>query len=326
MSIAQFPSPESIESFYTSIPASTIPYEHRAFFKKGVWKITGVPVIATFVNEGGVITTQTSSGTLTFSLTEDSTRVYLTGTSSAGAITIERVSLEIFPASVGNGTLDIINSTGTYNETGFLAVLLLGGGEAGNPGTAVNNYNQWNGGGGGAAGAIKAGVLYTDTPTTVTVGAGGTPTQFTPNAVAALSATNSSFGNLLTVNSSGALTITNANGGGSFPGQVGNATSNSVWWGNQTTGSGGGGFRENSGSRFGNIGGGSGIGTGGTGALGPSISVGGSFEATNNATPGTGKGSGGGGGGAVGSNLANNSTKRQGAAGAPGAVYVLRGW
>jgi hypothetical protein len=317
MAISVFPAPvapSSSNAFAATIPALATTYEHIANFPAGIYTISVSPTSTnakvTFVSNSAMLTSvSTTAGTVAAQLNTPATRVYITtrtGGSAGAVVTVAKTADALTPDDIGNGTLDTINTTGNYNQTGVLGVLVLGGGEGGRYGS----FTGGAGGAGGRAGFINGDVVVTNTSTLVTIGAGGigqtstTINSFTP--------TNSSFGNLVTATSANNTDFPNGNGGaGSVSSNLpGNASGVFVSWnGNSTTGGGGGG--NGPGHAEAAAGGGSGIGTGGQGG------------GLSNVGNGSGKASGGGGG--KGANT-GGAPARVGGNGADGVVYILRGF
>jgi hypothetical protein len=315
MGISVFPAPAAggaaeATAFSTKLAAKFTTYEHTHDFPAGVYRVSLLngEVSVTFASATAVIFSGiTSTQALTLQLTSDATRVFITGNNQMPVdtiVTITRTSDSLTPDDIGNGTLDTINTTGTYNQTGTLAVLAFGGGAAGQANNSGSNYQ--GGGAGGRAGFINAGTFVTNTATTVTVGAKGVAETANTNIVAP---TNSSFGNLLTtneasnffVNSSETNSDTNGASTVSFP----------SWNTTSTTGSGAGASAGDSATV--RTGGGSGIGTGGSCAGLNSAGIKGGSA--------TGKAAGGAGG-----KPGSNTAARKGGDGSDGVVYVLRGF
>jgi hypothetical protein len=331
MAISQIPAPSSSggeeSAFAATIAAVERTYEHEAAFPAGVYEIAITPTTTDaqiiFATESSIlVSVGTTSGVVATTLSSAATRVFITaktgGTANA-VVTITKTASAMVSGDIGNGTLDTINTTGTYNQTGLLGVLAFGGGHAG----AKGGLGYTNGGAGGASGGIALGFVYNNGATTVTVGAKGTAA--TSNNTNLVAPNQSSFGNLLTSTNTGYFPIAAGGSAGATNnlGTAGNATLPFASFnGSSTTGSGGGGSgigNSNAGSRSG---GGSGIGTGGTSGVqingnNPRPNVGGSA--------GTGKASGGGGGVGVNNDGANDAG-RFGGDGADGVVYILRGF
>jgi len=303
-------------AFAGPMAAMQTTYEHIQAFPAGIYDIVVVPSTTNchvvFIDDTSVLTSvSTTSGTVAAQLNTAATRVYVTGLTggTAGAVVkMTRSAAILTPDDIGNGTLDTINTTGTYNQTGILSVLAFGGGASGNRG----NVGYGGAGTGGAPGGVAFGTVRTSAATTVTVGSKGVAANFNTNQVAP---TDSSFGNLLTSSTNSFFYVAN--------------TSNifTSFNGNSTTGRGGNGVgtlpygQTPSGSSAGL---GSGIGTGGTSG----VATGGNAANHNpsvRGTAGTGKASGGGGGNNAGNNN-SNAAGRLGGDGTDGVVYVLRGF
>lgn len=307
------------------IAAAYTTYKITDTFLAGGYTVTTSPsssqVNVQFLSASSVLANKTTvDGTVSFSIASDATGLYINDTSGATSttVTITYTSENASGAAV-SGTLDTLTNTQTYNQTGLLYPVVIGGGGGGGARSTTA--------GGGGSGAITGMVTYTNTSTSVTVGAAGngaTDLSGTPGN----SGGASSFGNILTANGGGGglgnSDAGNVRGtGGTFSGGFGvdggfgsNATSNANTaadnssaaisphrsiTGASTGGGGGGTVNVNAPG-----GKGSGIGTGGTGGRGN----------INTANAGTGYGAGGGGTGQTGS----------GGAGSPGVVYVLRGF
>lgn len=338
MAFAQFPAPAaggaSVAAFAASIAAKNVTNIHTQAFEAGVYTITCVPtstnVTVGFLDSTSLITTQvTTAGIVGFTLASPATQVSITAKNDATIfptiITIEKTANPLTSVDVGSGTLDTINTTGTYNETGLLAVLAISGGAHGVMG---NVGATTNGGAGGAAGNIAFGTVVANTATTVTVGAKGVARDTIGGTDTA--ATNSSFGNLVVAGNTTSAFISKGNGasGGSdnFSGAAATANQTFPSWNTTGTsggGGGGGGGSSNSGGN-GPAPAGSGIGTGGAGGT---VSAAGNDNRAPlvQAVDATGKGAGGGGGSNVGNNSANN-TLRLPADGSDGVVFILRGF
>ena len=336
MAISVFPAPatggSSVAAFAASIAAKNTTYVHTSNFEAGVYTLTCAPtstdVTAVFVDGSSVLSTQvTTSGTISFTLATSATKVTITAKNNATVfptiVTIEKTANQLTSVDAGSGTLDTINATGTYNQTGVLSVLAISGGFCGAPG----GVGYVGGAAGGAPGNIAMGVVVTNAPTTVTVGAKGVARNTIGGSDTA--PTNSSFGNLVDSTNTSSFITRGAGGGGggvNTPGGSGTANQTFVSWNTTGTSGGGGGsagIGVGSAENARGAGGGSGIGTGGRGGNGNS--------GTNTGTPitaggdATGKGAGGGAGPTVGNGAANDPL-RLGGDGSDGVVYVLRGF
>jgi hypothetical protein len=255
-------------------------------------------------------------------LSTPATKVYITtlaGGTVDAIVSITKTAAILTPDDIGNGTLDTVNTTGAYNETGLLSVLAFGGGAAGVKG----GIGTQGGGSGGASGGVALGFVYNNGATTITIGAKGTAE--TQN-VSIVAPTQSSFGNLLTSSTDSFFYTSGAGaGGGQYnAGAVGTASRSFPSFNTTSTTGGGGGGGGTRSSGAAKVGGGSGIGTGGTSA--PS---GGTDPNTSNPTTAaiaaTGKAAGGGGGSGTGNNNPN-AVGRFGSDGSDGVVYILRGF
>lgn len=288
-------------------------------FGVGTYTVSTSPndkqVWARFSDSSGTIIADvtTVSGTISATLTSAASVVYITDTSASTSTTVTITLVATNSSSSAlSGTLDTITNTSTYNSTGLLYVLAIGGGGGGSGGST---YNGRSGGGGGGA---SANFVYTNTATSVTIGsqgnAGVTADQFVPGNAGGTT----SFGNLITVNggaggiesSSGAASGTPGNANGGMEGST--AEENTVRVSSLavgTNGGGGGGGRNGNGGD----GRGSGIGTGGRGG-----------GANNSSTVATGYGAGGGGGaGIYGTNQLSNKYPTNGT---QGIMYIRRGF
>jgi hypothetical protein len=330
MAISVFPEPTGVtdKSFAVEIVELERTYVHNQVFEAGIYSISIAPTstnatVAFVSNSAFVTSVTTSSGISNFTLSGGATKVFITGRAggTAGAIiTITKSATTLTASDIGNGTLDTINTSGTYNQTGLLSVLAFGGGSAGGRGYGPGSFN---GAPGGNAGNITLGYVYTNGATTVTIGAKGTAANTSNTSPVAPTA--STFGNL--VSSANASHPTGGGGAGVNYGSnsqapAGTASAKFLSFNtNSTTGGGGGGGGGNSPA---SVGGGSGIGTGGAGAPGGGGGQSNPNPLTRGAN-GTGKASGGGGGAAVG-NANLNAAGRFGGDGGDGVIYVLRGF
>jgi hypothetical protein len=329
MGISQFPAAAADgateAAFASTIPDLQKPFEHDQVFEAGIYEISIAPdttdAQVVFLDASSVlVTATTTSGTVTTQLNTAATKVFITtkaGGTADAIVTITKSAAILTPDDIGNGTMDTINTTGAYNETGLLSVLAFGGGDAGTKGGTPG------GGSGGRAGGVALGFVYNNGATTITIGAKGVAA--TSNNTNKTDCTESSFGNLLTTSAN--HFFFSGNGGGADSAGVASLTFPSF---NTTSttggGGGGGGYSNNSGnaSNGSGVGAGSGLGTGGTGGVG----LGGSASNANpntKGTDGTGKASGGGGGATAG-NLHVNAAGRFAGDGTDGVVYVLRGF
>lgn len=273
-----------------------------------------------FYNGSTLITSATtSSGTVVVNLATAATNIaYFVNTGSDVIISLQLTGIALTTAS--SGTVDIITTTSTYNQTGLVYYCVVGGGGGGGNGSAQQ-------GGGGASGGIASGRVTLNTSTSIEIGAAGNGGTGNTNQISASGTVfggsgnaggSTVFGNIVTVNggnggSGGSSNNWNgtrsaAGGTGGTPGGgrgAGFASVNSTYNAlasdastysfvvSGTTGGGAGGDQ--------NSYAGSGIGTGGA-------------RGNENGSAGSGYGSGGGGG--------QNGT---GGNGAPGVVYIIRG-
>jgi hypothetical protein len=342
MAIEIFPVPAAASgasdtAFAAVIPALQTTYEHDNEFTAGIYDIEIVPTSTnaklTFVDASSILlVTNTTNGIVTIQLNSLATKVFITtlaGGTVDAVVKINKTAGILFPEDIGSGTLDTITTTSTYNHTGLLSVLAFGGGAAGQKG----NAGEATAVSGGHAGGVAFGMVYTNSPTSITVGAAGLAAN-SNNTNLSLPGT-SSFGNLLTSSTNDFFWAGNGGNPGS---QNSSATAGSAsraflsFNGNSTTGGGGGGnCRGQNGNFFAGStsGAGSGIGTGGASApTGATAGTGGASTDHNPSTrgaSGTGYASGGGAGIMVGNSFPN-AAGRFGGDGAPGVVYVLRGF
>lgn len=251
-------------------------------------------------SSGDFVSHTTSSGTVTFTLSQAYTGAWVSIDSGSNVITtLTLVAANVSPTALSGGTVDTVTSTGTYNTTGLLYVMAVGGGGAGGAGT--NQNNPFTGGGGGGSGGIATAFTYTNAAQSVTIGAAGGTT---------------SFGNVVTAGAgssggSGPGGAGGPNGGAGGSGVTGaNGALSSVIASAITSGTTGGG-----GGGPGGSGVGSGIGTGGHAGNRVNYSA-------NAGNAGTGYGAGGGGGGA---RAHNGNNGGPGGAGSQGVMYILRG-
>jgi hypothetical protein len=277
--------------------AALTKYKPSQAFAAGVYTMTTSPntsqATVTFYNATSIIyETTTTSGTVTFNLGTAATGIYLsTNTGTDVVVSIALTSNSLTGTSL-SGTLDTITSTSTYNQTGQLYVVAYGGGGSG--GCGYNN--DGNGGGGGGGAGPQGGLVYTNSATSITIGAEGAGRG--QNQQTGIAGGSTTFGNLFTSSGGGAGALrANSAGGATF-------TANHPSVQSGTNGDGGSG---NGNYGTGN-GGGSGVGTGGNGGNG---------NGSGNAA--TGYAAGGGGGG-------RQSPGGGSGSGSPGVVYVLRGF
>jgi hypothetical protein len=324
MAISIFPTPVTTVSgvsanAYTVAAADTL-YVSTTPVSTGIYTIshlnnTSVICYIDFMNGNTLIgSTQTVSGTISFNLASNATSIRMHSSGGTNLlVTINKTASAI--SLTQSGTVDILTTSQTYNQTGELYLVVVGGG-GGAARTAVRSPQNSAAGGGGSGGVTSTrSIVNTATSVTIgTAGNGGASGDANGNAGGA-----TSFGNI----------SSNGGGGGTFGG-YGN---NTLFGAAGTPGGGVGGFRN-----AGNIGGtqgsasvsssypflvkGSTGGGGGAGYLqdstpggGSGIGTGGNSSWNNgNGNTGTGYGSGGGAG------LAGSA-----GSGRPGVVYVLRG-
>lgn len=302
---------------FTAAAAYTT-YEINETFLSGGYTITTSPSTAQvnvlFVGASSVLAdVTTSSGSVSTSITENAVALYIRDTSGASntVVTITYTSTIVSGSSI-SGTLDTITSTQTYNQTGQLYVLAFGGGGGGSSGSY---FGGPSGGSGGGAGFITGKIVFANTATSVTIGAGGNGGNGSNNigGGAGGAGGTTSFGNLVTAAGANGGSFVNygghAGGNGSVAGGASNqngtpgsglvSTQTFVSFGNQTVGSGAGGSAN--GGANGGVGN---IGSGGNSATGA------------NGNSANGYASGGGGG----------SGTQNGGAGTAGILYVLRGF
>lgn len=294
-------------------------YKTTNSFTSGIYEITTSPnttqaTVSFDTGSGAFPSTTTVGGVISYNLASDATAAYVTITTGTDiVVTINKVANALAGASI-SGTLDTITTSGTYNQTGRMFVLAIGGGGGG--GCASTDYA---GQGGSATNSRGTYFGYVNSATTVTIGAEGAG-GIVGNTASGADGGTTNFGNLAssTGGTGGLGGFGNASSGGPGGGGAGGQAGNSGGVGNAiststpdinngTYGGGGGG---GNGNLNGGAGGGSGIGTGGTGGPGSGNRTGGTA---------TGYASGGGGGGYGSANLRGN-----GGAGSPGVIYVLR--
>jgi hypothetical protein len=323
-----FPEPttSSVDGYSYSVPAANKQYQISQTFTPGVYTITTFPTTSQatieFVCGTSVNSTTTTSGTVSYQLAETATNTVLSiDTGTNVVVTITQTSAIVSGSEI-SGTLDTITSSGTYNQTGKLYVVAVGGGGGGgNAGTDGNFYSY--GGGGGGAGSYVSKLVYTNTATSITIGSAGTGGLQTANALSNAGGT-TNFGNLLSATGGGAggraglgdySSASYGGGNGGLENVTARAgltlTANAKSVINGNNGGGGAGAYGVTGGEPAPAGGGSGIGTGGSGA--------------HNLAANAGSGYGSGGGGGIKQNVTNNE-KHKGQSGGPGVVYVLRGF
>lgn len=331
MTIQLFPEPSisSVNGKAYQVPLANTKYKLSDTFSSGIYTITcpsGVIATVTFDSGTSITTAVTVSSTIVVNLANEASSVYVSvDTGTDNVVTINQTASSL-PGTTISGTLDTITSTNTYNQTGKLYVLAVGGGQGG-------GWAGWGddkiSGTGGAYGKMSAGIFYTNSSTAITIGSGGTvkaDKNVGPNRHGNPGGT-TTFGNLLSAVGGG--TNDNVGGGGqsNTNGNPGSAQSSIAL--DITNGSNGGGG--SGGSGYGNYsspptangasGAGSGIGTGGNGG-----NSGNGNQTANAGNAATGYGAGGGGGGNSGNGGQGDGRVKEGGIGSPGVVYVLRGF
>ncbi len=179
MPIQLFPEPSvsSVDGYSYLVSEANKQYQISQQFTPGVYTITTFPTTSQatleFICGTSINLATTANGTVSYQLAETATNTILTtNTGSNVLVTITQTSAVVSGAEI-SGTLDTITSTGTYNQTGKLYVVAVGGGGGGgNAGTDSNFYTY--GGGGGGAGAYTSKLVYTNTATSITIGSAGT--------------------------------------------------------------------------------------------------------------------------------------------------------
>jgi len=304
--------------FTTTIPDSLRKYKSLGTFPAGIYTVSTNPTstqatVAFFSSNSKIAEVTTTSGSVVVNLGVAATYIVASIPSSSNiAVTIERTA-EALTSTELSGTLDTINSSQTYNHTGLLYVLLLGGGGAGGAAPA---------GTGGGTGYFVDGIVYTNSPTSITIGAGGAGAAAYSNGA---TGGTTSFGNLLSAGGGSGTASNDTQYGSNLRGSGGALGGHPAFGNPQTQGVGGGGslYTWNSsptiisglttGAGGGSSGGGGRV--GGSGAVG-NIGTGGNGNLNSSSGPGnnaTGYGAGGGGG-----NTNSGS-------GSQGRAYILRG-
>jgi hypothetical protein len=327
MALQVFPEPSinaSQDGVSYTIPTGATQYRITETFVPGIYQITTSPTTSQafieFVIGGTILSTTTISGSISYNLSSSCSETLVSGIDPSATNTIvsfDKIGSSISGAEI-TGTLDTLTTTGTYNQTGKLYVVAVGGGSGG--AGSGGNY----GGGGGGSGGVAAKLVYTNTPTSYTIGSAGNGGAFSSGANCDSGAGGTTnFGNLLSANGGGNARSGNtgsggdggtpgggAGGNGSLNGQGNNGFASTkigqtVKAG--TTGGGGGGGQANA---ITDGGGDGGIGTGGRSGI---------ANQDPNAQPATGYGAGGGGG-------RGGSANHNGGVGRQGVIYVLRGF
>ena len=305
-----------------TVPNANTLYSGTTSLIAGLYRVTCVSGTITnlaFWNGSTLIgTATTSSGTVDFNLGTQATKITVYTNTGSNIIVTATFLAEAIVINA-SGTLDTLTTTQTYTQTGPAYVVVVGGGGGG------GSSNGGGAAGGGGSGGVNSGYISLTGSTSVTIGAfgvgaaggtngtGTTGGTTTIGSISATGGTGGSYGGDPSNNTGGGAGGTPGGGAGGGaqssgnPGQNGTASSapTFLFVKTGTTGGGGGG-----GATTVATGAGSGIGTGGNGGLGAYVAFSG--------TAGTGYGSGGGGAGRFYGGAGFN--------GAPGVVYVLRGF
>ena len=144
MPASVFPAPStstsSVNARVFATAASYTTYEINESFESGGYTVTTSPsnsqVSLIFSNSTSIlVNTQTTSGTVSFSLPSEATTLSLADISGNAitTVTVTYTSVNATGSSI-SGTLDTITTTSTYNQTGLLYPLLVGGGGSGGDG------------------------------------------------------------------------------------------------------------------------------------------------------------------------------------------------
>lgn len=324
MSVNVFPTPVTTfgKNFNITVPNANTLYAATTNIVAGLYRVTcasgTITNLAFFDGSTLLGTATTSSGTVDFNLGTKATKITVY-TNTGSNIIVTATFLAEAIAINASGTLDTLTTTQTYTQTGPAYVVVVGGGGGG------GSSNAGGAGGGGGSGGVNSGYILLTGSTSVTIGAfgvgspsgtngtGTTGGTTTIGSISATGGTGGAYGGDPSNNSGGGAGGTPGGGAGGGaqsdgnPGQNGTASSapTFLFVKTGTTGGGGGGGQTATSS-----GAGSGIGTGGRGGRGT--------YGAELPTAGTGYGAGGGGAGRFYSGA--------GANGAPGVVYVLRGF
>lgn len=294
MAISVYPIPVTVtdNAIAATVPTSAKQYKVTRELSAAIYTVTcpsTVTATVSFLVGTTVVEAITASGSVSVNLASAATELYFeinAGTDVVVTVTKTAAALSVTEIS---GTLDTITTTSTYNQTGKLWVLCVGGGGAG---SWTNSTGSYQGLSAGQGGSVVDKMVFVNTSTSVTIGAGGVP--------GGANAGTTTFGNL--------VSATGQSGGG------GEAVNNATSVKTGTNGAGGAGAI---GTNTKNPGFGSGIGTGGAGAATTTSNV----LNGGNGQPGTGYGAGG--GGSVASGNVGFGTTGAGS-GSAGVVYVLR--
>jgi hypothetical protein len=205
MAISVFPTP-STSNVAQSITAATanVLYSSAITLTPGIYTITCVSTTIAHIDffDGDTIigTARTVSGSISFNLSTTANNIrFHTNTGSSISINIAFTGIAAI-TDAPSGTLDTLNTTGTYNQTGKLYVVAVGGGGGGGGGYGTNNVGT-NGGAGGKGGVANA-AITANTAISYVIGAAGNggPQGNGNTGSAGGTGGASSFGNTLTAN------------------------------------------------------------------------------------------------------------------------------
>jgi hypothetical protein len=315
VAISVFPIADTggIEAYSVATTTANIQKSVTIDLDPGIYQVSVSPTssigIIQFFNGSTYIgQTTTVSGIINFNLATAANRIMVQSNNVADVVTIS-LAANLVVSNTISGTLDTVSTSGTYNQTGLLWVLALGGGGGG--GGGKNGYQAPSAG--GASGVMSMFYGDVNTSTSITIGTGGNGSA--PN-VGGLAGTTTSFGTYAVAKGGDGGGLPNGTAGGVAAGTNsgtvvvasvgGGATQNHPYRAVKDGTTGGGG--NCSGGQGAVAGGGSGIGTGGT-------------ESGRNGTSATGFAAGGGGAGTN-----NGHNPGTGGNGSGGVVYVLRGF
>lgn len=322
MAIQVFPTPIQVYGYSLLLTTANIQYRGNITLNPGLYTVTpnnaGTVNISFITPSGTVLVSGSGSSAFVLNVTDVCSSFIATGSTGGGTVSVVYTAKRLSPIA---GTVSTLTNSGTWNTLGQGWMTIVGGGGGGG-GTIVNPNNQQGCFGGGSGGVRSEAGVAINTATSYTIGAAG---------AAGVSSANSNlvnnggaggattFGNFTSNGGGGGGTIASGiNGAAGTPG--GSAAKNTQdttaptastagsfsWVVSGTTGAGGIGW--NGGNQV-QPGGGSGIGTGGTGSRATS----GAFV---NATAATGYGAGGGGASAW-TNVVGNATS-----GTAGVIYI----
>lgn len=312
MAISVFPIADTggVEAYSVATTTANIQKSVTIDLDPGVYEVSVSPTssigIIQFFNGSTYIgQTTTVSGIINFNLATPANRIMVQSNNVNDVVTIA-LAANLVVSNTISGTLDTISTSGTYNQTGLLWVLALGGGGGG--GGGKNGYQANSAG--GASGTMSMFYGDVNSSTSVTIGTGG---NGSPPNTGGLAGTTTSFGTYAVAKGGdggggptfGGGAATGTNSGTVIVASVGaGGTQNHPYRvvKDGTTGGGGQPFPSAV------SGGGSGIGTGGG-------------NSGNNGTNATGFAAGGGGAG-----TSNGHNPGTGGNGTGGVVYVLRGF